>query len=307
MQRQRSGVRLPSEFRALARDVRAITTLLNDYLRETDVDISDTMAAMEYREEPTFADDQVINPVTHVQLQAHHSLVAAIDHLGGVAACIAAENITLAPISLMRPIVVASGVSYWLLDPDITLRERLRRGWNLELDSIREQLNSITKEADQQLWQRLIIARHRYLTWAEDHGYQRQERKERYGERRYWLSYGDEATPPPAEIKLAEAVLSTIGAGGMGKYVYRFTSAFIHTQPHAFSLFKPARTQYDPQTPGAVPLGIAYEDMTTWLTVVTLALNTAAERCGYYFGWDMTKWSKVMNATMSKWVNALRP
>ena len=118
---------------ALARDVRAITTLLNDYLRETDVDISDTMAAMEYREEPTFADDQVINPVTHVQLQAHHSLVAAIDHLGGVAACIAAENITLAPISLMRPIVVASGVSYWLLDPDITLRERLRRGWNLEL------------------------------------------------------------------------------------------------------------------------------------------------------------------------------
>jgi hypothetical protein len=183
MQRQRSGVRLPSEFRALARDVRAITTLLNDYLRETDVDISDTMAAMEYREEPTFADDQVINPVTHVQLQAHHNLVAAIDHLGGVAACIAAENITLA----------------------------------------------------------------------------------------------------------------------------RFTSAFIHTQPHAFSLFKPARTQYDPQTPGAVPLGIAYEDMTTWLTVVMLALNTAAERCGYYFGWDMAKWSNVMNATMSKWVDALRP
>ena len=120
------------------------------------------------------------------------------------------------------------------------MRERLRRGWNLELDSIREQL-----------------------------------------------------------------VLSAVGDGGMGKQAYRFTSAFIHTRPHAFSMFLPAHMQTDPQTPGVVPLGISVDDMTTWLMVATHALHTAAARCGHYFGWDLARWTKAVNTIMSKWADSL--
>jgi hypothetical protein len=307
VQQRRSQVRLPCEFRALARDLRTIVALLNDYLRDTDTDVPGTMAAAEHDDEPTYADDQVTDPVLHVQVRAHHSLIAAIDHLGGVAACIAAENVTLAAISLLRPTVVAAGVNYWLLDPGISLRERLRRGWNLELDSIRQQMNSISKAENPQFWEDLAISRHRYLSWAEAHGYQRQVRKERYGERRYWLTDGTETAPPLAEIKLAEAVLSAVGDGGMGKQAYQFTSSFIHTQPHAFSMFLPAYMQTDSQTPGVVPLGVAIDDMTTWMMVATLAVHTAAARCGYYFGWDLTKWVKVVNAIMSKWTDTLHP
>jgi hypothetical protein len=285
--------------------VRTIVGLLNDYLRDADVDVPGTLAAAEHEAEPTYADDQVTDPVLHIQVRAHHSLIAAIDHLGGVAACIQAENVALATISLLRPTVVAAGVNYYLLDPDISLRERLRRGWNLELDSVREQLNSINKMEDPQMWQDLAVARNRYLVWAESHGYQRQTRKERYGERRFWLANGPETAPPLPEIQLAEAVLGAVGDGGMGKQVYRFTSSFIHTQPHAFSMFMPAVTQSDPQTPGVVPLGIAVEDMTTWLMVVILAVHTAAARCGRYFGWDLERWVRVVHSIMSKWVETL--
>jgi hypothetical protein len=287
--------------------VRTIVRLLNDYLRDADVDVPGTLAAAEHEAEPTYADDQVTDPVLHIQVRAHHSLIAAIDHLGGVAACIQAENVALATISLLRPTVVAAGVNYYLLDPDISLRERLRRGWNLELDSVREQLNSIDKAANPQMWRDIAVTRNRYLVWAETHGYQRQMRKERYGERRFWLVDGTEAAPPLSEIKLAEAVLAAVGDGGMGRQVYRFTSSFIHTQPHAFSMFVPAVMQSDSQTPGAVPLGVAADDMTTWLMVVILAVHTAAVRCGHYFGWDLARWVRVVNPIMSKWANELRP
>jgi hypothetical protein len=307
VRRQRSQVRVPPEFHVLARDVRTIVALLNDYLRDADVDVSGTIAAKEHGDEPAYSDDQVTDPVLHIQVRAHHSLIAAIDHLGGVAACIEAENVALATISLLRPTVVAAGVNYYMFDPHISLRERLRRGWNLELDSIREQMNSVDKPTNPQMWQDLAVTRHRYLTWAEDHGYQRQTRKERYGERRFWLTDGTETAPPLSEIKLAEAVLAAVGNGGMGKQVYRFTSSFIHTQPHAFSMFLPASMQSDPQAPGVVPLGIAAEDLTTWLMVVTLAVHTAAARCGYYFGWDLAKWVRVVNAIMSKWSDRLYP
>lgn len=307
MRQQGSQARIPPEFRALAHDVRAIVALLNDYLRDTDIEVPGTIAAMEHEDEPRYADDQVTDPVLHIQLRAHHSLIAAIDHLGGVAACIQAENVNLATMSLLRPTVVAAGVNYYLLDPDISLRERLRRGWNLELDSVREQLNSIDKITNPQMWEDLAITRNRYLVWAVSHGYQRQTRKERYGERRFWLADGTETGQPLSEIKIAEEVLAAAGDGGMGRLVYRFTSSFIHAQPHAFSMFLPALTQSDPQTPGVVPLGVASADMTTWLMVVILAVHTAAERCGRYFGWDLTRWEQTAGSIMSRWADTLRP
>lgn len=297
---------MPSEFRGLARDVRTIVALLNNYLRDADIDVPGTLAAMEHDAEPAYADDQVTDPVLHVQVRAHQSLAATIDHLGGVAACIQAENVALATISLLRPTVVAAGVNYYLLDPDISLRERLRRGWNLELDSVREQLNSISKADSPQMWEDLAVTRHRYLVWADSHGYRRQMRKERYGERRYWLAYDCETAPPLSEIKIAEAVLAAAGDGRMGRQVYRFTSSFIHAQPHAFSMFLPAVMQSDSQTPGVVPLGVSVADMTTWLMVVTLAVHTATARCGHYFGWDLTRWVRVVNSIMSKWADTLR-
>jgi hypothetical protein len=248
MAQRRSIIRVPPEFATLATDVRVVVNVLNDYLRDGDVDVEGSLAEAEHAQEREFADDQITDPVVHIQVRAHHSLVAALDHLGGVAACIEAENVALATMSLLRPIVVAAGTAYYMFDPSISVRERMRRGWNLELESVREQLNSLDKAEGQRHWEQTAVARYRYLTWAKAHGYQNEAKNERFGERRYWLVDGTQRTPPPSELKLAEQVLAAVGDGSMGRTVYRFTSSFIHTQPHAFTMFLPAYTQYDPQT-----------------------------------------------------------
>jgi hypothetical protein len=86
------------------------------------------------RKEASYANEHVPAPVLQVFLGGQRSMVAAADHMLGLAACIEAEDVVLAPISLLRPIVVAVSMAYYLMDPGISMRERLRRGWNFELE-----------------------------------------------------------------------------------------------------------------------------------------------------------------------------
>jgi hypothetical protein len=296
---------VPKAFHARARDLRTVVRVLNDYLRDADVDAPGSLAAAEHGQEAEYADDDVKDPVFHVQARAHHGLIAAIDHLGGVAACIEAENVALATMSLLRPTIVAAGLTYWVLDPNIALRERLRRGWSLELDSVREQMNSVDKERDSAFWTELTVTRYRYLRWAEAHGFEKRSTKERFGERRYWLIDTDSDKAPPSEISMAEAVLAAVGDGRVGRQAYRFISAFVHAQPHAFTSFLPAPLQWDAETPGVVPLGIRIEDLTTWLMVVTLAVHTTAARCGHYFAWDLNRWVSTVHPILAAWAGDL--
>jgi len=299
-------VRTPDEFPRLANDLRVVANLLNDYLRESDVDVPGTKAADEYLRQSEFADDQLVDPVLHVTVRAQHSLTAAIDHLLGAAACIEAENVVFSVLTLLRPAVTAAGTTYYLMDPAIDVRERLRRGWNLELDSVREQLNSLDKESMPEAWEQTAITRNRYLVWGRHHGYGQEKRNDRFGQPKYWLTDGDNRRPPLTDMKLAEEVLAAVGDGQMGRTVYRFTSSFIHTQAHAFTFFLPSEIQFDPETPNVAPLGVTVEDLTTWIMVATLAVHTAAARCSHYFGWNMTDWVRVVHPIMSGWASVMR-
>jgi hypothetical protein len=60
---RRSRIRVPAAFPRLAGDIRVIARLLNDYLRESDVDVPGALAMDEYGDESDFADDQIIHPV----------------------------------------------------------------------------------------------------------------------------------------------------------------------------------------------------------------------------------------------------
>lgn len=300
-----SEERVPDVFRELAADVRSIARLLNDYLRVgADLDEDDSPASMELADEVRYADDQIKDPVRHVILRAHHSLIAVADHLLGLAACIEAEDVALASMSLLRPIVTAAGMAFFLFDNEIDLRERLRRGLNFELESMREQLNGLDGATETPPGQRIAQRRYRYLVWAQHHGYGKQMRKERYGQRKYWLTDAEQTGQPPSDMKLAELVLASVGDGELGHSVYRFTSAFIHTQAHAFTMFLPADMQHDPQTPGAVPLGVSVPDLTTWLMVAIMAVHLAVGRAGWFFGWDMTEWATIRR-TLSTWSDLL--
>lgn len=302
-----SGHLVPAEFQTLAKELATIAWLLNDYLRETDVDVRDSQVASEYAQETDYCDANFADPVLHVLMQAQHGLIVAADHLLGLAACIVAEDVVLASFSLLRPIVTAAGTTYHLLDPEISLRERLRRGVNLELDSVREQLNSIDRQSSAEMWQRTADARDRYLTWGGDHGFGQDAKKERYGEKRSWLTEETSLRPPPSDMKLADDVLSAMGDGGLGRTAYRFASSFVHAQGHALTLFRPAPDQFDPQTPDEVPLGLSFSDLVTWLTVAVVAVHLASARSGRYFGWDLRLWTETTPPILARWTAAMAP
>jgi len=76
------------------------------------------------------------------------------------------------------------------------VRERLRRGLNFELDSVREQLNSLGEESSPAMWRRTAGTRDRCLTWGSRHGFGQDAKRERFGEKRYWLTDGASVQPP---------------------------------------------------------------------------------------------------------------
>lgn len=87
-----SQERLPAIFSRRAGEVRVIARALNDYLREADVEVSGSVAASDYSQEAAFADKYIADPILHVIWRGQQAMVAAADHLLGLAACIDAEQ-----------------------------------------------------------------------------------------------------------------------------------------------------------------------------------------------------------------------
>ena len=148
-------------------------------------------------------------------------------------------------------------------------------------------------------------------TWPglASHGYGQSTKQERFGEPRQWLTDGKTTQPPPSEIKLAEALLAGTGRRGDGQDrvpLHIRVPPRTRTRLHAFTLFMPAHTQYDPQTPDAVPLGVSPQDLTTWLMVMTLAVHTASVRTGDFFGWDIGEWVATVEPLLSDWATSVR-
>jgi hypothetical protein len=104
----------------------------------------------------------------------------------------------------------------------------------------------------------------------------------------------------PNEVALANSVLDALGPR-FGHSAYRFTSAFVHAQPHAFTLLQDASEQYDPQTPGITPQGVSAADIATWASVVTMAAHAAISRAALYFGWDLDEWIDTVDPIMGRW------
>jgi len=293
---------VPQEFAAIAEDLRIVADLLNDYLRDSHPDKDGSLAHADWSQEAQLGDDNVPDPVSHIARLILISMVAAMDHILGIAACVSSERVVFATMSLMRPAVVAAGAANYLLDPTIDTRERLRRGWNFELAAMSEQLSAIDQNTTPNGWTRLSADQDRYLAWAQAHGYQLVSKKARYKGTVWSLSDGDRTGGAPSEIQLAESVLTALGPR-FGRTVYRFTSAFVHAQPHAATLLTEAPNAYDPQTPYATPLGESSAAIATWVSVITMAAHAVATNAAAYFDWDLDEWITVVDPIMDRWAS----
>lgn len=292
--------RVPDEFVTLASDLRTIARVLNDYLREADCEEPGSPASREFATDHVYGDDLIGDPVFQAIWMGQSALIAAADHLLGIAACVEAADVVFSAITLMRPAVIAAGLSFFVFDPDISTVERLRRAWNLELDSLREQMNSV--ESGSAFWHERKSVRDDCLAWGERHGFETHSRHEHFGEPRKWFTSAEASERPPSELRLAEAVMEQVGGIGAGRNIYRFSSAFVHAQGHAFTLLMPADGKSDPETPGVVPRGVTFRDLTVWVAAVVSVVDVAAMRCGSYFGWSMERWYETTRPILRRWL-----
>jgi len=74
-------------------------------------------------------------PVQDSLLVTHAALIHAADHMRAISVTIRTDNIVVAPLTLLRPALEAIANAYYLSDPGITSRERVRRGMNAMLES----------------------------------------------------------------------------------------------------------------------------------------------------------------------------
>jgi hypothetical protein len=293
--------RVPDPFHQMAGELRIVAGVLNDYMRDSDPDLDGTPAHADWVHESSLADEHLDRPVAHVELLILNAIVSSMDHMMGIAACIEAERVVLATMSLMRPAVVAAGIGHHLLEPNLHVRERLRRGFNLELASVSEQLNGVDRAANHNGWLALSETQDRYLAWATNQGYRpKSKTRGKYLQPVWKLTDAEHDDGAPNEVILASSVLGALGPQ-FGHAAYRFTSAFVHAQPHALTLLADAPDQCDPQTPGSVPRGVSSADIATWVSVVTMAVHAAAGRAAEYFGWDFDGWIHVVDPIMTNW------
>lgn len=170
-------------------------------------------------------------------------LLHTTDHLHGIAGVLRAPETVMTHQTLTRAALASCAVAYDLLEPDLLVRERLRRGMNGYLLSYTEQINMTEDEqldalahSEQRIENIVKAAR------AHDIGVSKAPGG-RFKVRRRPMDPPYLGTEPPRELELVRRLVSEDDADPLGALVYRMGSAF--TQRPA------TRAQHaEPATPG---------------------------------------------------------
>ncbi len=226
------------------------------------------------------------------------------DHLRAIAAVTDEPETVLSTATLVRPILETLGTLWWLYDPEIDTRERVRRRYNIRLASLVEQWNIAStldgasrspndaprvqvedliggvEESARTLGFRFVSERPRF-----DH-----QLGGRYLDSRM-----------PTDAKLITNVVESGEVRGLGRLIHRLTSAVIHGQAHALLPFIVDRT--DTKVPG---VSVAHVGMTLgWYAILTapavLASNVTMHRLIGHFGWPAGRWDRVAQPAVAAW------
>ncbi len=247
----------------------------------------------------TFRDSWGDQPVQAALLLNHVFLVHMQDHLLALAALFETPEVLLAPMSLTRPILTAAATSFYLLEPGIDVRERLRRGTNVQLASYVERTNMAPTKAGEDYAHyagRVLAIR----ASAGRHGYVVNRARNRRGGvhlQPQWL--GDR---PPSEMALVHALLGDV-EGGPGRLLYRMSSAFVHGQPHAVVMMLHPQATDSPLRAGVgmARLGASVAQMATWSVGTIYGVHLAMERMCMHLGWEAERWHGPAISVLRQW------
>lgn len=161
-------------------------------------------------------------PVDNLHMHSVGYLRRAEDHLRTIALAIPAPRILYSPLSLARVVAVSSGQCFYLLDPGVDTRERMRRGMNLHAQSLTEERNMVGADNDSASRQ-LHTEIDQLCDDAVRLGFNVRDRKHPY-------------KPPcfdgkiPTDTTVVTQVLDA--SEPYGKFAFRLLSAAVHSQPN---------------------------------------------------------------------------
>jgi hypothetical protein len=288
---------VPSEFLRIADDLDAIAAAAGDFLAGG-LDWTDgSEAAGEVEHEPEFTDDWAKAPVHHVLLMAIQAIHMADDHLAAMAAATRSEHVLFAPLTLTRTVLAACGSAYYLLEPGIGVRVRLARGWTQQLLAYTELMAMFGDDPQSRGFIRAQARRQAIKASAERHGFRVTAPRWKPGNAHASRWYIE--TKPRPETQLIGDVLAA--SGQVGVTLWRYTSAFVHAQPHAipFMLMGDAL----PVRPGVAQaaVGTGLDRVLLYTTGAALAVDAVIARAAELFGKATDDWQSVVRPIMQRW------
>jgi hypothetical protein len=290
-------------FTLLARRLDDLTRPLEKVARGDPTWAGHSQAAAEIAAD-SFAGAWSSRPVQESLLLAHGALIHATDHMRAISVTIRTDGIVVAPLTLLRPVLEAIAHAYYLSDPGITSRERVRRGMNAMLESYVEQLNlatsidHTTRAADH--YRRRIFA---IKASAAQHGFdyrvQDRSRLPPGVQSARWL---DER--PPRDQRLITELLSDVEVeGDIGKLMHRLTSALAHAQPHGLRQFLIREEAQQTEQPGIMtaPLGVSFGNLALWIACLVYGVHRFMLRGCALYGWDEAAWQRSAQPVLAQW------
>lgn len=236
---------------------------------------------------------------------------AAADHLGCLTTLISPDGIggIFGPQVIARSCVEASARSWWLLDPAISVRDRVGRSFRVRLRSVDETKHLLTElidgasyadddgrreglllELDKQLGRRSEILADAVAKGVPVH----RERGEPVGIN----------VPMPKNDELVGALLRNSGAT-LGAAIYALLSGVSHATPYALLEYFEQVESADPLLANLEP-HLRDESVLSMTTVVVLGFLESFGRLVYLYGWNAESWGSWAKHARRKIVEAHR-
>lgn len=245
-----------------------------------------SLAAEATRREPEVAGAWSDEPVADLLALVSLQMTSAAEHLEGVARVLGDEPMVFVPASVARGVVEAAGRSWWLLDPDLTLDQRVHRALTERLYGIWENSKYPEEVRGREAWDRKIA---RILGEAE-----RREVPFVTGTDRRAPYVGAERRP--ASTWLTQQLFDSEEIGAV---FYRHLSAIAHATTSLAQGVDPDLEEHE-LAPAATHLVVRADSVILLAFGASWAFSSAFDRLIGFYGWDTVPWLSWQRFGLSK-------
>jgi hypothetical protein len=222
------------------------------------------------------------------------------DHLRVLARAAAHPQVVMGAYTMARPVLGSTSRAMWLLEPDISATERVRRGMNLRLRGIKE-LQNLLGDRDPDVLRRVVEHDRDDMDRIEQQaralGLPRPQPKKG---RPWEPDYIREPVPP--DMKLVSALLDRDGNDPTGNLIFRISSAFVHGEHHHISLLQSQITPV-PGVSGVsgMRLGVDLPKFVSFMASVPIGIQHAALAAVRYAGLPDEVWQNLAQPLVRTW------